>query len=72
MTGHTTSPDPETRELTARLERAVTALEEFLAAESRHVPMLTVVGQPEAVQPEPPLADVMDFPPPRARDGRRR
>ncbi len=50
MTGHTTSPNPETRELTARLERAVTALEEFLAAESRHV----------------------DFPPPGARDGRRR
>jgi len=50
----------------------VTALEEFLAAESRHVPMLTVVGQPEAVSPEPPLADVIDFPTPGARDGRRR
>jgi hypothetical protein len=62
MTGTTTSPDPETRELTARLERAVTALEEFLAAESRHVPMLTVVGKPEVAQPEPPLAEVIDFP----------
>ena len=56
MTGPPTSPDPETRELTARLERAVTALEEFLAAESRPFPMLTVVGQPEVPQPEPALA----------------
>ena len=62
MTGPPTSPDPETRELTARLERAVTALEEFLAAESRPFPMLTVVGQPEVPQPEPALAEVIEFP----------
>lgn len=72
MTGPPTSPDPETRELTARLERAVTALEEFLAAESRPFPMLTVVGQPEIPPPEPPLAEVIEFPRrgPRGRRGR--
>ena len=72
MTGTTTSPDPETRELTARLERAVTALEEFLAAESRPFPMLTVVGQHDVAPPEPPLAEVLEFPRRGSRDGRRR
>jgi hypothetical protein len=62
MTGTPPDPDPDSIELAARLERAVAALEELLDVELNRAPLLSVVGQPEADQPEPRLAVVIDFP----------